>query len=49
MDQVKKSARPESDYFANRFGPKDNHPSILGHELIAEKLLQDLIKFQLIN
>jgi hypothetical protein len=42
ISAIKNSNLPEDAFFSTKFGIKDNHPSVLGHKVIAEKLFIDI-------
>jgi lysophospholipase L1-like esterase len=49
IDSINSGNHPESDYFATKFGKNDNHPSVLGHQIIAKKLSVDIINWKLMD
>lgn len=49
LNYIKESGKNANDFLSTKYGAIDNHPSVLGHQVIAEKLLADIVKFKLLS
>lgn len=48
IERITASGLNEDKFFALKYGRADNHPSTLGHQIIAKKIVEDLDKFKLL-
>jgi lysophospholipase L1-like esterase len=48
VEKIKSSHLNEREFFVLRYGEMDNHPSARGHQVIANKLVSDIIHYKLL-